>query len=149
MKNTTVTSNLLFPVTTLYTTSLTLLSYSTASITLPIPLSAANRLSCSAISVSDGFPGWKLTLKFKTDGPELPATDARNRSLCCTNSVRIHCFDLTEIFTCEVYFIIICFSNCYTVILQCKNVLVISTPVLYLIGTSIFSTHIYCHYTEK
>ena len=49
-------------------------------------LSAANRLSRSKISVSNGFPESKLTLKFKTGGPELTATDANNRSLCCTNT---------------------------------------------------------------
>ena len=51
---------------------------------------AANRLSCSKVSVSNGFPESKLTTKFKMDGPEPPATDTRNRSLCCTNSVRLH-----------------------------------------------------------
>jgi len=45
-------------VTTVYTTSLALLSYSTASVSLPIPLSAANRLSRSMISVTNGSPKW-------------------------------------------------------------------------------------------
>ena len=42
----------LFSVTTLYTTSLVPLSYSTASVSMPVPLSAANQLSCSKLSVS-------------------------------------------------------------------------------------------------
>jgi len=45
-------------VTTIYTTSLAPLSYSTASVSLPIPLSAANRLSRSTTSVSNGSPKW-------------------------------------------------------------------------------------------
>ena len=76
----------LFPVTTLYTTRLAPLSSSTASVSLPISLYAANRLSCSKISVSSGFPESKFAMKFKTDGPELPAGDASSRSLCCTNN---------------------------------------------------------------
>jgi len=43
-------------VTTLYTTSLAPLSYSTASVSLPVPLSATNRPSRSTISVSNGSP---------------------------------------------------------------------------------------------
>ena len=43
-------------VTTLYTNSLAPLSYSTASVSLPVPLSVASRLSRSTISVSSGFP---------------------------------------------------------------------------------------------
>jgi hypothetical protein len=39
-----------------YTTSLAPLSYSTASVSLPIPLSVANRFSRSTISVSNGSP---------------------------------------------------------------------------------------------
>jgi len=65
MKNTTVTGKFLFPVTTLYTPSLSPLSDSTASVTLPISLSATNRLSCSTMSVSNGFPKWKLTMRCK------------------------------------------------------------------------------------
>ena len=42
-----ISINLLFWVTTFYTTSLTSLSYWTASASIPIPLSAANRLSRS------------------------------------------------------------------------------------------------------
>jgi hypothetical protein len=32
-------------------------------------------------------------MKFKTDVPELPATDAINGCLCCTNSFRLKHFD--------------------------------------------------------
>ena len=66
-------------VTTLYTTPRAPLCYSSANISFPIPLSAANRLSCSKVSVSNGFPESKLTIKFKTEVPEPPATDAFNR----------------------------------------------------------------------
>jgi hypothetical protein len=45
-----------FMVTTPYTTSLTPLSYSPASVSHPIPLPAADRFSRSAISVSTGSP---------------------------------------------------------------------------------------------
>jgi hypothetical protein len=31
-----------------------------------------------------------LTMIFKSDGTKLPATDVSNRSLCCTNKVRLH-----------------------------------------------------------
>jgi hypothetical protein len=41
---------------TLYTTSPAQLYYSTASVSLPVPLSAPNRLSRSTISVSNGSP---------------------------------------------------------------------------------------------
>jgi hypothetical protein len=44
-------SNLMFSVTTLYTTSLALLSYLTASVSRPIPLSAANCFSYLKLSV--------------------------------------------------------------------------------------------------
>ena len=76
--------------TTLYNTSPAPLSYSTASVSVQITLSVANHLSRSKISISNGFPESKLTVKFKTDGPGPPATDASSRSLCCTNSVRLH-----------------------------------------------------------
>jgi hypothetical protein len=49
--------------------------------------SAASRLARSKISVSSGFLESKSTRKFKTDGPELPATEASNRR---TNSVWLH-----------------------------------------------------------
>ena len=52
-------------VTTLYTTSLVPLPYSNAGVSLPIPLSAANRLSRSTIS-NRRFHEMMLTTKFKT-----------------------------------------------------------------------------------
>ena len=76
-------------VTTLYTTSPAPLSYSTASVGLPVPFSAANRLSRSMISVSNDSPNGSLTMRFQNDGPKPPATDPSNRSLCCTNNVRL------------------------------------------------------------
>jgi len=62
----------LFSVTTLHTTSPAPLYYSTASVSLPVPLSAPNRLSRSTTSVSNGPPEWKLTMKFQTNGPRPP-----------------------------------------------------------------------------
>lgn len=57
-------NNLLFSVTALYTTSLAPLSYWTASISIPVPLSANNWLSCLKLSVSsssvDGRWQWNL-----------------------------------------------------------------------------------------
>jgi hypothetical protein len=87
----------------IYTTSLVPLCYSTAGVSLPIPLSAANLLSRSTISIHR-FPEVKLAMKFKTDGPELPATDAINSSLCCTNNVRLtsqcfHCIWNVQVIT--------------------------------------------------
>jgi hypothetical protein len=59
-KKTTVTSlhkfKPLFSVTTLYTASPAPLHYSTASVTLPVPLSAPNRLSRLTIPVSNSSP---------------------------------------------------------------------------------------------
>jgi hypothetical protein len=82
-------------VTTLYTTSLAPLSYSTASVSHPISLSAANRLSRSKISVSSSSLESNLSTKFKMDGPELPATEDSHRSVYCTINV-----SATE--TCEI-----------------------------------------------
>jgi hypothetical protein len=50
--------------------------------------SAANRLSRSTISASNGSPDWSLNKKFKTDRPKPPATETSNCCcLCCTNYV--------------------------------------------------------------
>jgi hypothetical protein len=86
------TSNFCFSVTTISTTSLVPLSYSTASVSLPFSLPAANRHSRSTIFVSNGSPKWKLAMKFNTDGTELPAAEANSRSLCCSNNVRLQHF---------------------------------------------------------
>ena len=59
--------NLSFSVTSLSTSSLAPLSYSTASVSLPVPLSAANRLSCSKLSVSNVSPKLSWQFKFKMD----------------------------------------------------------------------------------
>ena len=81
-------------VTTLYITSLAPLSYSTASVSLPIPLSAANRLSCSMISVSSGSPklSWQWNLGLAVQSlPQLTPTIALSLSLSlsCTNNIRL------------------------------------------------------------
>ena len=36
------------------------------------------------------FLNLRWQFKCKTDGTEMPATDTRNLSLCCTNSVQLH-----------------------------------------------------------
>jgi hypothetical protein len=55
----------LFSVTTLHTTSPAPLYYFTVSVSLPVPLSAPNRLSRSTISVSNGSPNgsWQWNLR--------------------------------------------------------------------------------------
>jgi len=107
-----ITSNLLFSVTTLCTTSLTPLFLDCPHVSNPVPflslfclgwkvrllgcspLSAANELSCSKISVSNPSQlppkvPWKEVDNEINDGPDPPATEASNRSLCCTNNVRL------------------------------------------------------------
>ena len=103
-----VTSNLLFSVTILCTTSLTPLFLDCPCVSIPVPflslfclgwkvcllacspLSAANQLSCSKISVSN--PSYLsptvpwMEVGNEIDGPEPPATEASNHSLCCTNN---------------------------------------------------------------
>jgi hypothetical protein len=74
------TCNLLFYVITLSTISLTQFAYSIASVSHPILLSAANHFFLFKALCIQRFPKMKLTMKFKTDGPELPATDASNLS---------------------------------------------------------------------
>jgi len=75
------TCNLLFEVITLSTTSLTQFSYATASVSHPILFSAANRFCLFKAVCIQRFPEMKLAMKFKTDSPELPATDASNLSV--------------------------------------------------------------------
>jgi len=72
------------------------LSYPTASVSHPIPLSAINRfLPFKALCMQHLLLFTKVSLnvwwqfKFKTDGTELPATDASSRSFCCTNNARL------------------------------------------------------------
>jgi hypothetical protein len=69
-------------VTTLYTTLLTPLTQLTANVGTKFFLSAANKVSGLKISVSN--PSYHQRF------PEQTATDASNRSICCTNNVRLH-----------------------------------------------------------
>ena len=69
--------------TILYTTSLNQLCYSTASVSHPIPLSAANRFFRLQLSVSSGFPKWSWQRILRQTVPNcLQLTP--NRSLSCT-----------------------------------------------------------------
>jgi len=77
-------------VTTLYATYLVQLSYSTASVGVPFPFSATNRLPHSKISVSNSFPESELKMKFETDDTQLRATDASSCSLCFTNNFQLY-----------------------------------------------------------
>jgi hypothetical protein len=60
---------------------------------LPLPVSQFLCLPLTGFptqpSLYTTVPGKEVAMKFKTVGPELPATDASNRSLCCTNNVRL------------------------------------------------------------
>ena len=82
--------------TKLYTTSLVPLSYSTTSVSRPILFSATNRFFpfkalCMQplLLITNGSLNVRRQFKFKTESTELPATNASNPSLCCTNNVRL------------------------------------------------------------
>jgi len=103
-----VTSNLLFSVTILCTTSLTPLFLECPCVSIPVPFLSlfclgwkVCLLACSPLLLTSflaqrslyptpptyhqRFPGWKWATKL-ADGPEPPATEASNHSLCCTNN---------------------------------------------------------------
>jgi len=86
------TCNLLFQVITLSNTSLTPLSYSTASVLHPIPLSAANHFSSfkalcmkPLLPITNGFLNVCGQFKFKVE----KYRTAHNCSLYCTNNVQL------------------------------------------------------------
>ena len=77
-----------------YTTSLVLLSSSTASVSHPILLSAANRFFpfealCTQplLPITNSFLNVRWWFKFKMDGTKLPATDASDCSLSLSLSL--------------------------------------------------------------
>jgi len=50
-------------------------------------------LCMQPLLITIGFMNVRLQFKFKTDGTELPATDANNHSVCRTNNVRLQVED--------------------------------------------------------
>ena len=59
------------------------------------PFSAANQFPAQRSlyptppTYHQRFAGWKWAMQLMTNGPEMPATEASNRSLCCTNNAQL------------------------------------------------------------